>query len=182
MFVPNISREGRIVSGAGRGAVCGFYERMGREVIGGGEGSHEPPSKKRGSEGKSSGDFPGVGGPREKKRGSKHESLNFFFFPLGSHWPEPPSRLPKWGALDVSARTDHSLLQPKPPWQAGPIAEMARKWQERCLLQVRGVGLARAGGDDACQTPRRRPLGTQGLSQGGDFSFFFFLFILTLAI
>lgn len=124
--------------------------------------------------------FLALAGQEKKKRGSKHESLNFFFFPLGSHWSIPPSQLPKWGALNVSARTDHLLLQPKPPSQAGPTAEMARKWQERCLLQARAVGLARAGGDNACQTPRRRPLSGwsatrhSGTITGWGLSFFLF--------
>lgn len=96
----------------------------------------------------------------------------------------PPSRLPKWGALNVSARTDHSLLQQSLQGKHDP----QQKWHgngksDACYRLVR-VGLARAGGDEACQTPRQRPLlvgpqlGTQGLSQGG----YFLLFLLTLAI
>lgn len=107
MKVSKHPEGGRIVSAASRGAVCGL--RGGWEGMMGGGGGTEQRSRT-----KSSGDFFfWRWRARKKKRGSKHESLNFFFFPPGSYWPEPPSRLPKWRALNVSARTDHSLLQPR---------------------------------------------------------------------
>lgn len=80
---------------------------------------------------------------QEKKRGSKHESLNFFSFPPDPIGQSPPSRLPKWSALNVSARTDHSLLQCSHGFEAStthrrgtskPLRRLARKRQERLLF------------------------------------------------
>lgn len=76
---PKHPEGGQNCLGSRSGGGLRFLRADGKGLIGGGEGSHEPPSKKRGSEGKSSGDFPGVGGPREKKKRQQARELELFF-------------------------------------------------------------------------------------------------------